>query len=404
MILDFLSCFFVFGKEIRMKFKANRKIMLEHLKSMYKVVPKSTTVQELSGFLIEANENDGYVYMTANNLEAAVQRKFKAEIETAGACIIEAKMLISMLALLKGDDVSFDETKKGITEIKSGNCTYTIKVLDAKIYPRPEMPFPEDTVKITGLKQMYQKTSSTVAKGEASKSLVGIHVDVKDNSVRAVGCDSRGLALCAKDMKCGGDLSFTLHKNVFSYLANAAGDDDLEVGKCGLYIIFMKDGMLFSAKPLMYEYVNVDVMLNSIKRDYLAKVEFDEFKDIVSYIVDIANMGSETSYIKFEFIDDAINISTANDVGNGSTTMPAVVVESSGKKEYYYPAGMLKDIFKTVEGTILLQLDKRGYMMVFDKYNKYMLTPIRDISVQKQAEKFAAKKKPKKAKTENKAA
>ena len=104
-----------------MKFKANRKIMLEHLKSMYKLVPKSSSVQELSGFLVEANENDGYVYVTANNLEAAVQRKFKADIETGGGFIIEAKMLINMLALLSGGDVSICETKKGIAEIVSGD-------------------------------------------------------------------------------------------------------------------------------------------------------------------------------------------------------------------------------------------------------------------------------------------
>ena len=387
-----------------MKFKVNRKIMLEHLKSMYKVVPKSSTNQELKGFLIEANEDDGYVYVTANNLEAAVQRKFKADIENGGSFIVEARILINMLALLSGDDVSICETKKGIAEIQAGSCVYTVKVMDAKIYPRPEMPFPEDTVRITGLKQMYLKTNAAVAKGETSKVLTGIHVDVKDNSVRAVGCDSRGIAVCARDMKCGGILSFTLHKNVFSYLATVAGDDELEVGKCGPYIIFMKQGMLFSAKPLMYEYVDVDMMLNSIKREYLAKVEFDKFKNVISYITDIAQMGSESSYIKFEFKDDAINVFTSNDVGSGNTSMPAVVVESCGNREYYYPAGMLKDIFKTVEGTILLQLDKRGYMMVFDKYNKYMLTPIREISVQKQAEKFMAKNNPKKVKTDSKAA
>ena len=166
----------------------------------------------------------------------------------------------------------------------------------------------------------------------------------------------------------------------------------------------MKEGMLFSAKPLMYEYVDVDMMLSSIKREYLAKVEIDEFKNIIDYITDIAKMGSETSYIKFEFADDTISVSTLNDVGSGSTAMNAVVVESSGNKEYYYPAGMLKDIFKTVEGTILLQLDKRGYMMVFDKYNKYMLTPLREMSVKKQAEKYMAKKKPKKVKSDSKAA
>lgn len=56
-----------------MKFTVNRRTMLEHLKTMLPIVPKNAPVQELKGFLIEANEDDGYLYMTANNLEVAIQ-------------------------------------------------------------------------------------------------------------------------------------------------------------------------------------------------------------------------------------------------------------------------------------------------------------------------------------------
>ena len=52
-----------------MKFTANRKIMLEYLKTMISVVPKTSPVQELKGFLVEANEDDGHLYLTANNQE-----------------------------------------------------------------------------------------------------------------------------------------------------------------------------------------------------------------------------------------------------------------------------------------------------------------------------------------------
>jgi len=151
--------------------------------------------------------------------------------------------------------------------------------------------------------------------------------------------------------------------------------------------------MLFSTKPYASEYIDVDSLFKSINSEYLAKVEYDEFKDAVGYISDIASMGSETSYVKLEFSDDRIDISTANDVGSGKTEIGAVMVDGTANKSFYYPAPMLKDIFKTVEGTLLIQLDKKGYMLVFDKYSKCMITPLREISVKKQAEKFKTKKK-----------
>lgn len=153
-----------------MKFTANRKIMLAYLKSMARVVPKASPVKELTGFLVEANEDDGHVYLTANNGESAMQRKFKPNVETGGEFVIDASFLIHALTLLSGTEVLFEEIKPGRVKIKVENCFYEMSVLDGKIYPRPEMPFPDDMVKITGIKQLYSKTTSTVA-------------DVKDTDV-----------------------------------------------------------------------------------------------------------------------------------------------------------------------------------------------------------------------------
>lgn len=376
-----------------MKFRANRKIMLEYLKSMSKVIPKSGPIEELKGFLIEANEEDGYLYMTANNLESAIVRKFETGIEEGGTFVMDAKLLLNMLSLLGGDMVDFEQEKPGTLKLKSGKCVYTVKVMDAKVYPKPEMPFPDTTVKVTGMKRLYTKTNAAAAKDENTRVLSGIHVDIYKNSMRAVGCDTRGVSVSVKNLDCGGELSFTLSKTAFSYLASAAGDDDLEVSMSGTYVVFMKEGMLFSTKPYANEYIDVDLLFKSINAEYLAKVEYDEFKDAVGYISDIASMGSETSYVKLEFSEDRIDISTANDVGSGKTEIGAVIVDGTANKSFYYPAPMLKDIFKTVEGTLLIQLDKKGYMLVFDKYSKCMITPLREISVKKQAEKFKAKKK-----------
>ena len=92
-----------------MKFTANRKIMLEYLKTMISVVPKTSPVQELKGFLVEANEDDGHLYLTANNQEVAIQRKFKPAVESGGNFVMEAKLLVDILTLLGGDDVVFEE-------------------------------------------------------------------------------------------------------------------------------------------------------------------------------------------------------------------------------------------------------------------------------------------------------
>lgn len=382
-----------------MKFIANRKIMLEHLKSMIKTVPKASIVKEQNGFLIEANEDDGYLYLTANNHESAIQRKLKVAVEAGGAFVIDARFFIDMLTLLSGNDVVVEMEKPGVADIKSGSCTYTVKVTDSRIYQRPDIPFPGETVKINGLKQLYSKTNAAAATGDASKVLAGIHVDINNKGICAVGCDTHGLAVAVKENNCGGNMAFTLHKSIFSNIAGVCGNDEIEVGKSGPFIVFMKEGMLFSAKAVANEYVNIDMILNSMQLQYLAKADIAELKNAVEYVYEISAMGNERSYICIDFGDGTLDISTANDIGKGSTSVNTTVVEGGACGRYYYPAGMLKDIFKTVEGTILIQLDKRGYLMVMDRFDKFMLTPIMKFAVERQNEKFFAKKNPKKSKS-----
>lgn len=383
-----------------MKFTANRRIMLEYLKTMISVVPKNSTNQELKGFLVEANEDDGYVYLTATNQESAIQRKFKPIVETGGNFVMDAKMLVDILTLLGGDDVVFEEMNPGVIDIRAEKCVYTMRVLDGRIYPRPEIPFPDTTVHICGIKQMYSKTRATVGKDGASEALKGIHFNIQLDGFKAESCNIRDVAIATKQMNCGGSMEFTLPKQTLYYLASAAGDDDLEVGLSGPYVVFMKEGMLFSSRSLASEFVDVGKILNDLQSVYKSVVEGEEFKNEVLGVCDIAAMGTETSYIKFDFGENRIEMSTTNEIGNGGRLVNCVMVEGSAGSFFYYPAADLKNIFKTVDGKMIVQLDKRGYLSVFDRCNRFMMTPVTQYAVTKQLEKIQERKK--KSKSEKK--
>lgn len=86
-------------------------------------------------------------------------------------------------------------------------------------------------------------------------------------------------------------------------------------------------------------------------------------------------------------------MSTTNEIGNGGRLVNCVMVEGSAGSSFYYPAADLKDIFKTVEGKMIVQLDKRGYLLVFDRCNRFMMTPMTQHAVTKQLEKIEERKK-----------
>ena len=375
-----------------MRFTVNRKIMLEHLKTMASMIPKSSAIPEFKGFLVEANEDDGYLYLTANCFEAAIQRKLAAGIEAGGFFVLDARMLMGILSHLGGNDTCFEMENAGSVKISAENCTYTMNVLDGKTFPRPEIPFPNGTVKVSGIKKLYGKTSNAAHK-DTTNILNSIHIEITPKGITATGCDSRCIAQARLEQDCGGSMDFTIPKATLSYLATAAGDEELEVGKSGNFIIFMKDGMLFSAKKLAKEYVNTGMILDSLKPMYEAKLEFKDFKEQVQNASNISAMGVENSYVRLDFGEEKITLSTTNDVGCATYSVDAVRIDGDTGHSYYYPSAMLKDIFRTVDGTMILSLDKRGYLLVFNKYDKYLLTPMTGGAVEKQVLKYEEQKK-----------
>jgi DNA polymerase III sliding clamp (beta) subunit (PCNA family) len=386
-----------------MRFTVNRKVMLEHLKTMVSLVPKTNTFPELKGFLIEANEDDGHLYLTANNMEAAIQRKFITGIEEGGFFVIDARTLISILFHLNGDEVVFEKGDRGGVKISTPKCTFTMSVLDGELFPRPNIPFPDSTVKVAGMKKLYNKTSGATSK-DTTHILNGIHIEVLPNSITATGCDARCIAAAAHQMDCGGSMDFTLPKASLSYLVSAAGDEELEVGKSGNFIIFMKEGMLFSAKRLAKEYVNTNMILDSLKTVYEAKLEFKDFKEQVQYASDMSAMGVECSYVRLDFEENCISLTTGNDVGSGTYSVDAVKIGGESGRSFYYPSVMLKDLFKTVDGTMILRLDARGYLLVFNRTDKYLITPITSAAVEKQNKKYEEQMKKARGETADKSA
>lgn len=388
-----------------MKFTANRRTMAEHLKTMLPIVPKNAPAQELKGFLIEANEDDGYLYMTANNLEVAIQRKLKPNVETGGNFVMEAKMLYDILTHLGGDEVLFEEIKPGTIIIKSDRCTYTMPVLNSRIYPRPNIPFPDSTFNICNVKQMYSKTYSAVGGNGASESMRGIHFNIGTNGFKLESCNLKDIAVTETKMNCGGNMEFMLAKQTVSYLATAAENEDLEVGFSGSSVVFMKEGMLFSARMLATDFVDINKILGALKTDYTAAVNGYLFKEKILNICEVAAMGSESSYIRLNFEQNRIDYSTENEMGTSNGNAECVTAPGVFGMTFFYSAADLKTAFKTVEDKMLLRLDKRGFMILSDEHSKFMLTPVPDRAVKKQLEKVMERKsKPKRGKKEQTAA
>ncbi len=181
-------------------------------------------------------------------------------------------------------------------------------------------------------------------------------------------------------------------EQVFSNLAAVAGDGEIEVGISGSHAVFMKKGVLFCAKRLPGEYVDVDTLISSVKPALTVKTECDELKTALLDICGVATVGNDSSYICLKFGENAIEISTQNANCGGERTVSCVTIDGDAGKSFHYSVSAMRDALKTVDGSLIMQVDERGYLLVFDRENKYMTVPISQHAVKRKAEAIREKR------------
>ena len=132
-------------------------------------VPKKSTIKEFSGIHIEANARRSMLTLTATNLEIAIRTSMGAVVERSGSVVRNAKALAGITSQLTEESLDMELMDSGQISIHAGATGYCLNVLSGDKYPMPELPFPDDTVSVSGLWSLVRQTAF-VAMEEADKA------------------------------------------------------------------------------------------------------------------------------------------------------------------------------------------------------------------------------------------
>ena len=148
-----------------MRFIADRKQMQVICRNLARLVPDTSPIEDLTGILIKADENDGGLRLVATNLEITLEHRCDAVVAEGGRMVLNGNLLAGMMPLLDGDRVSF-ETLPGanVARILCGTAGYDLSYLPGKHFPEPQAVPPESTIKLGGLASLIKLTSFAARK------------------------------------------------------------------------------------------------------------------------------------------------------------------------------------------------------------------------------------------------
>ena len=211
-----------------MKFIVNRLLMYEAVKTVLKAVSSNREIPEIGGILIDADADSGMLTLTGTDIRTHIQRRLRLEHIKESGNIIVAPILVNMLRLLEGEAVEFN-AERGLVTLHSGSCCYTISYLETKAFPKLQIPFPEDTIQITGINSLIKRTifaADEKVTDPQKAALSYVKQSFQNGMTTAEATDGSCVAVAASPHCADGELEIILHEKALNILNSTVKPDD----------------------------------------------------------------------------------------------------------------------------------------------------------------------------------
>ena len=115
-----------------MKFICEKTMLANAISVASRTVCQKSSIAALEGILLKAEDR---LYLTGYNLETGITVQLDAEIQSAGDCIMPARLFFDIIRKLPDDFVTIEVDEKYKVSIKGGVSSFTIMASSAEDFP-----------------------------------------------------------------------------------------------------------------------------------------------------------------------------------------------------------------------------------------------------------------------------
>ena len=358
-----------------MKFEMEQSSLAEMAGKVKKIASDSLPAEILRGVYLECDEEAQEVSMIATDASMSVFLKEAAKVRESGRIVINARLLFDIISHAPGNTVSFQaDYKRSAVEIRSGQSAYNILFLSAEDYPKPDMPFPEDTVRISGICGLAAKIAFAVNEDSPNKALSCVCLHTRKNRVQAAASNGSCVMLTKQDADAGEEKQFLLPKKQFLKLAAMSTDEDeYRMGAIQNRVVFMKKGMMVSLETFRdVTFLDTDRVIQSVTPQYMATLEASDLKNAL----DMMTLDSETLSVNILFQENSVVVKCGGNI-SAKTALPAKVSVETPKGGFHYALADLYELTRVIRGIAQIKIDKNGVMLLRSRDELFFQLPKR---------------------------
>lgn len=185
-----------------MKFSCSQQALSKALNTVSKAVTSRTTIPILKGILLEA-DSDNTLILSASDLDLSIEKKIEVIVEDPGSVVVSAKLFSDIIRKLPNEEVQIEEMENNNIVIKCLASEFTIVGQPADEFPNigeinldQKLSLDKDI-----LKEMIKKTSFAASIDESKGIIVGVLIEMEEESLNMVALDGFRMAIARKAVK-----------------------------------------------------------------------------------------------------------------------------------------------------------------------------------------------------------
>ena len=355
----------------------NRQEMLVLASQAAKAAPKSagTQAEAIKGIHLEADSRRSMLTLTATNYEVAIRTSMAASVEESGSCVVSDSLLPAVLSKLPEEDVDLEIGENGRLTICSGDSRFRLDVIPGEKYPMPELPFPDDTLPVSGLCSLARSTVFAAAEDATQMpQMKCIQLLIGPEGLTASASNGFCVMQADGDKACRGHSELLLPAHSLKVLASISKDSDVyEMGLAGKSLVFWSGTLLFSARLMEGRFPEIGRLLEQFKGQYSVHLDADELRHAIESVAAVAEQNAR---IELAFGEHEITLSAESSFGRSSAPVKALVL-SAPAKPFYYNYKKLLEYLSLAKGKITLEFDPSGLLAIRPGSTRYLQSPMR---------------------------
>ncbi len=329
-----------------MKVTFNQKKLMEVLGSAAGIPQIKNAYLPCSGLLLECPPDRHFgeylpdtpdlCRISAFDLETGFRSILECTVRERGMCVIPAQTILQIVRSLPEGEITLETFPNGSAVISAGKINFRTSVFPADTFPSMPTLAGAKTCRIPQhlLRRLLGETVFAVAQTDAAH--MGLHgglFRINDGKLTVTGCDNNKLALSCGDISVDSEsaekIEILIPGKFLRELHHLLNDTEEEaimiIGR--KHVIFKFGEFWFFTRILEIEYPDYEKMLPGActTQAYLSRTEFLEAIERASIIADAKLGGIGGAYVKLEFADNSLLVSSVSSGGAVDETLPAEI-------------------------------------------------------------------------------